>query len=540
MRVVKDGTHGSATPPQWKGLNANQADPNASLAAYAIDHTAISATLSGQATSWGRVSAYVGGVCSAATLFGNPSLGSSVDLVLGGAGLGGTFTVSYGGQTTSGLSPTTTTAAQLQTALRGLSSIGANNVNVSGNTGGPYTITLAGTLANLAGGALGFSVDGSGLTATGPSVVATGGLSNDGSITFYGVTGGTFTLTANGGHTTAPIAWNADGPTVLAAMKAAAIPPTYNSSVMVNVAIPGSFYFIYAHVTIDATNLTGGATAYMKASADSGNGYAWSIPPTYYVAFQSTAPAYAWTGVVGNSEPHAGTTGYHRVAVANNTTTFGASSSGAKTSGATITFPAATSSYTVQAISFFSTQTGTRSFLTLQLATPLVVAQGTAPTINLGALTFTHTPYTGTFAGGMTDYAWGKVYDLLFGGVSFTVPSTWYASLSTAALSRTTTTLSAEPSGNGYARAAITNNATNWLVPYSNDYFAQAGDARNGVSIAFPAPTAAWGSIVAAALTDAASGGNAWFVAQLTAPVAPAAGTHAPTFATGAFTLATA
>lgn len=56
-----------------------------------------------------------------------------------------TFTVSYGGQTTAGLAYNVT-AADMQTALEGLSSIGTGNVLVTGSAGGPYTIRLVGDL----------------------------------------------------------------------------------------------------------------------------------------------------------------------------------------------------------------------------------------------------------------------------------------------------------------------------------------------------------------------------------------------------------
>lgn len=57
---------------------------------------------------------------------------------------GGTFTVSFGGQTTAALA-FDVSAADLQTALQGLSSIGSGNATVSGTA--PYTVTFAGTLA---------------------------------------------------------------------------------------------------------------------------------------------------------------------------------------------------------------------------------------------------------------------------------------------------------------------------------------------------------------------------------------------------------
>lgn len=68
-------------------------------------------------------------------------------ITIGGSPTGGTFTLTYGGQTATGI-PYNETAANVQTALRALSSIGAGNVNVTGSAGGPYTITFAGTLAS--------------------------------------------------------------------------------------------------------------------------------------------------------------------------------------------------------------------------------------------------------------------------------------------------------------------------------------------------------------------------------------------------------
>ena len=58
---------------------------------------------------------------------------------------GGTYTLSFGGQTTSALA-FNASASTIQTALRGLSSIGGTNVAVTGS--GPYTITFSGSLAN--------------------------------------------------------------------------------------------------------------------------------------------------------------------------------------------------------------------------------------------------------------------------------------------------------------------------------------------------------------------------------------------------------
>lgn len=63
-----------------------------------------------------------------------------------GTPTGGTFTLSYGGQTTSALAYNAAASA-VQTALLALSTIGAGNATVSGGAGGPYTVTFVGDLA---------------------------------------------------------------------------------------------------------------------------------------------------------------------------------------------------------------------------------------------------------------------------------------------------------------------------------------------------------------------------------------------------------
>lgn len=69
-------------------------------------------------------------------------------ITITGSPTGGTFTVTYGGQTTSGVAYNAS-ASTLQTALEALSSIGSGNVAVSGSNGGPYTVTFQGALENM-------------------------------------------------------------------------------------------------------------------------------------------------------------------------------------------------------------------------------------------------------------------------------------------------------------------------------------------------------------------------------------------------------
>jgi len=69
-------------------------------------------------------------------------------ITLTGIPTGGTFTVSFDGQTTSGIAYNAAASA-VQSALQALSTIGAGNITVAGSTGGPYTATFGGALANM-------------------------------------------------------------------------------------------------------------------------------------------------------------------------------------------------------------------------------------------------------------------------------------------------------------------------------------------------------------------------------------------------------
>jgi len=89
----------------------------------------------GQATSSGLWGPYSGTTdeVQTVTITGGPT--------------GGTFTLTFSGQTTAAIAYNAT-AATVQTALQALSNIGAGNVTVTGNAGGPYTVDFVGTLAN--------------------------------------------------------------------------------------------------------------------------------------------------------------------------------------------------------------------------------------------------------------------------------------------------------------------------------------------------------------------------------------------------------
>lgn len=98
-----------------------------------------------------------------------------------------------------------------------------------------------------------------------------------------------------------------------------------------------------------------------------------------------------------------------------------------------------------------------------------------------------------------SDYLESKVLDHLLGRTTYTAPATVYVALYTTA--PTDAGGGTEVSGGGYARKAVTNDATNWPA-------ASGGSKANGTAIAFPEATANWGTVVAWGLFDASSDGN--------------------------------
>jgi len=99
-------------------------------------------------------------------------------------------------------------------------------------------------------------------------------------------------------------------------------------------------------------------------------------------------------------------------------------------------------------------------------------------------------------AGSASDYLENEILDHIFGNESWSAPSDLYFALSTASPGEDGTTI-AEPSGGGYSRKQITNNATNFPA-------ASSGAKSNGVEIAFVEATGDWNTITHYAIFDAA------------------------------------
>lgn len=118
-------------------------------------------------------------------------------------------------------------------------------------------------------------------------------------------------------------------------------------------------------------------------------------------------------------------------------------------------------------------------------------------------------------AGSKSDFLENELLDHILGGGDFTRPATIYVALFTSA--PTDAGGGVEVSGGSYARAAVTNNATNWPA-------ASGGSKSNGTAIVFPEATASWGTVVAVGLFDAATAGNLLYWADLTTSKAIGAG----------------
>jgi hypothetical protein len=138
----------------------------------------------------------------------------------------------------------------------------------------------------------------------------------------------------------------------------------------------------------------------------------------------------------------------------------------------------------------------------------------------------------------LSNYLENKILDDLFRATTYTPPTTLYIALFTSAPSDTGP--GTEVSGGSYARVAVTSATTAWNGTHGNTTGASSGTngtISNANAIAFPTPTAAWGSITHFGIFDAASGGNLLIWGALNTAKTVNNGDPAPTFAAGALTV---
>lgn len=114
----------------------------------------------------------------------------------------------------------------------------------------------------------------------------------------------------------------------------------------------------------------------------------------------------------------------------------------------------------------------------------------------------------------LSDFLENALVDHIFRGQSFAAPANLYVALLTA--SPTDAGGGTECTGGSYARVTVACSLANWSgTQGAGTTVASSGTGgtiSNNIAITFPTPTAAWGTVVAVGIYDAASAGNllAW------------------------------
>ena len=133
----------------------------------------------------------------------------------------------------------------------------------------------------------------------------------------------------------------------------------------------------------------------------------------------------------------------------------------------------------------------------------------------------------------LTTFAQNLLVDAQLRGQPLVPPAILYAGLVT--VLGTDVAAGTEVTGGSYARAVIASSLANWSGTQGAGTTAVSsgatGISSNNNPIAFPAPSAGWGTALGVEFWDAATGGNRWFLTTLSSPVPIAGGGPAPTFA---------
>lgn len=220
----------------------------------------------------------------------------------------------------------------------------------------------------------------------------------------------------------------------------------------------------------------------------------------------------------GNAaEPSGG--GYARVAC-----TWNASSGGSTANASAITFPTPTAPWgSIRTLFLADAASGGNVIAEVEIDS-IAVNAGTLVSFAAGALSLARSSRLRALGPSICD----AINNFWLRGAALAAP-TLHVALSTGAADPTVAP--AEPGG-GYARVAAP--AASWSSATTNLGLAYDGQVANLAAVAFPAPTAAWGTIRAVYLMDAATGGNVVAASSLTIPRTIAAGDPPKSFASGA------
>jgi hypothetical protein len=121
----------------------------------------------------------------------------------------------------------------------------------------------------------------------------------------------------------------------------------------------------------------------------------------------------------------------------------------------------------------------------------------------------------------MSDYLENRLIDHVFRGVSYVPPTGLYIALFTVN-ENDANSAGVEVTGGSYARVNVAPSAANWAATNAAGSTVATssgtgGTTSNNAPIAFPTPTANWGTITGVGIYDAAVGGNLLWYGALTA-----------------------
>jgi hypothetical protein len=274
-----------------------------------------------------------------------------------------------------------------------------------------------------------------------------------------------------------------------------------------------------------------------NALADFIRGQGLTLPGNWYFSLASTADDTGATEVTGTS--------YARVGVTRSLTEFsgtqGATTTAASTgvshatrNNSAILWPTAGSGGWTAAskLSVWDASTGGNCWFYMDLPSAVTVANGSAYSLAISAVVFEL-----GLTGGLTDYLANKLIDLIWRNQAYTWPSTTYLRLVTT--TPTNAIGGVEVTGGSYARQAVASTLAAWsgtqAAGSTSASSGSSGRISNNADVAFPTPTANWGTVTHAEMLDAVSGGNRLVWAPVTPPRTVNSGSLPPSYSPNTF-----